>query len=163
MEYLHADLNTTQIYTRVSIRELKEIHTATHPAKLKRKKEKKCRSTSEAGFSPLAGMQQMRTKRSPRTQQARNRCGTTCLSARSWNPKPKALGMVPYYLLLSGKRQQHIEQPSNKSRTRQMPDNLRTETGQSLEQKPTGSATIRAPLQNGQCQQSPCLCLRSGT
>jgi len=35
----HADLNTTQIYTHVSIRKLKEIHTATHPAKLERKKE----------------------------------------------------------------------------------------------------------------------------
>ena len=34
----HADLNTTQIYTHVSIRKLKEIHTATHPAKLERKK-----------------------------------------------------------------------------------------------------------------------------
>jgi len=35
----HADLNTTQIYTHVSIRKLKEIHTATHPARLERKKE----------------------------------------------------------------------------------------------------------------------------
>jgi integrase/recombinase XerD len=34
----HADLNTTQIYTHVSIRKLKEIHTATHPARLERKK-----------------------------------------------------------------------------------------------------------------------------
>ena len=33
----HADLNTTQIYTHVSIRKLKEIHTATHPAKIERK------------------------------------------------------------------------------------------------------------------------------
>ncbi|MEO6575877.1 MAG: site-specific tyrosine recombinase XerC [Polyangiaceae bacterium] len=33
----HANLNTTEIYTRVSIRKLKEIHAATHPsAKLKR-------------------------------------------------------------------------------------------------------------------------------
>jgi integrase/recombinase XerD len=30
----HADLKTTQIYTQVSIRQLKQIHTATHPAKL---------------------------------------------------------------------------------------------------------------------------------
>jgi integrase/recombinase XerD len=29
----HAELSTTQIYTQVSIRKLKEIHTATHPAK----------------------------------------------------------------------------------------------------------------------------------
>ena len=34
----HADLSTTQIYTQVSIRKLKEIHTKTHPsARLKRK------------------------------------------------------------------------------------------------------------------------------
>jgi len=30
----HADLKTTQIYTQVSIRQLKQIHAATHPAKL---------------------------------------------------------------------------------------------------------------------------------
>ena len=33
----HAKLDTTQIYTQVSIRKLKEIHTATHPAKLERR------------------------------------------------------------------------------------------------------------------------------
>ncbi len=33
----HADLKTTQIYTQVSIRQLQEIHRATHPAKLKKK------------------------------------------------------------------------------------------------------------------------------
>ena len=32
----HARLETTQIYTRVSIEKLKEIHTATHPARLHR-------------------------------------------------------------------------------------------------------------------------------
>ncbi len=32
----HASLETTQIYTRVSIRKLKEIHNATHPAKEKK-------------------------------------------------------------------------------------------------------------------------------
>lgn len=32
----HADLSTTQIYTQVSIRQLKEIHTATHPARFNR-------------------------------------------------------------------------------------------------------------------------------
>lgn len=32
----HADLSTTEIYTRVSIRALKAIHTATHPARLER-------------------------------------------------------------------------------------------------------------------------------
>ena len=30
----HAKLDTTQIYTQVSIRKLKEIHTLTHPARL---------------------------------------------------------------------------------------------------------------------------------
>ena len=30
----HEDLNTTQIYTRVSVEKLREIHAATHPAKL---------------------------------------------------------------------------------------------------------------------------------
>lgn len=32
----HANVSTTQIYTQVSIRQLKEIHTATHPAKANR-------------------------------------------------------------------------------------------------------------------------------
>jgi integrase/recombinase XerD len=34
----HVDLSTTQIYTQVSIRKLKEIHTATHPAKARQKR-----------------------------------------------------------------------------------------------------------------------------
>jgi integrase/recombinase XerD len=33
----HANLNTTEIYTQVSIRKLQEIHAATHPAKLESK------------------------------------------------------------------------------------------------------------------------------
>ncbi len=32
----HSDLSSTQIYTQVSIRKIKEVHTATHPAKLER-------------------------------------------------------------------------------------------------------------------------------
>ena len=32
----HVSLETTQIYTQVSIRKLKDIHTATHPAKMMR-------------------------------------------------------------------------------------------------------------------------------
>jgi len=47
----HESLETTQIYTRVSIRKLKEVHTATHPAR-------KERSPGESGKpkppSPLA-------------------------------------------------------------------------------------------------------------
>jgi integrase/recombinase XerD len=34
----HADLKTTQIYTHVAVRQLQEIHRATHPAKLPREK-----------------------------------------------------------------------------------------------------------------------------
>jgi len=34
----HADLKTTQIYTHVAIRQLQDIHRATHPAKLERDK-----------------------------------------------------------------------------------------------------------------------------
>jgi integrase/recombinase XerD len=34
----HADLKTTQIYTHVAIRQLQEIHRATHPAKLELKR-----------------------------------------------------------------------------------------------------------------------------
>ncbi len=30
----HASLNTTQIYTQVSVQKLKAIHTATHPGRL---------------------------------------------------------------------------------------------------------------------------------
>ena len=33
----HASLETTQIYARVSIRKLKEVHTATHPARKTRR------------------------------------------------------------------------------------------------------------------------------
>ncbi|AIO36407.1 phage integrase family protein [Burkholderia cenocepacia] len=32
----HADLSSTQIYTQVAIGKLKEVHAATHPAKLRR-------------------------------------------------------------------------------------------------------------------------------
>ncbi len=34
----HAKLDTTQIYTRVAIRKLKEVHDKTHPARLERQK-----------------------------------------------------------------------------------------------------------------------------
>ena len=38
----HASLRSTEIYTRVSIQKLKEVHTATHPgAKLKRRERRK--------------------------------------------------------------------------------------------------------------------------
>jgi len=35
----HADLKTTQIYTQVSVRQLKQIHPATHPAQLPKDKQ----------------------------------------------------------------------------------------------------------------------------
>jgi integrase/recombinase XerD len=35
----HAELSTTQIYTQVSIRKLKEIHSLTHPARLEKRAE----------------------------------------------------------------------------------------------------------------------------
>lgn len=34
----HAEISTTQIYTHVAVEKLREIHDATHPAKLIRKK-----------------------------------------------------------------------------------------------------------------------------
>jgi integrase/recombinase XerD len=40
----HTDLSTTQIYTQVSIRQLKKIHEATHPASLNRSEEVEKRS-----------------------------------------------------------------------------------------------------------------------
>jgi integrase/recombinase XerD len=37
----HANLATTQIYTQVSIRVLKEVHNLTHPAKTQEKQDSK--------------------------------------------------------------------------------------------------------------------------
>jgi len=45
----HAELSTTQIYTQVAIGKLKEIHAATHPARLERS-----RATGEAQATPTA-------------------------------------------------------------------------------------------------------------
>lgn len=50
----HADLGTTQIYTRVSIDKLREIHDATHPAKLHRTT--KARRESSSSESLLAAL-----------------------------------------------------------------------------------------------------------
>ena len=44
----HAELSTTQIYTQVSIRKLKEIHTATHPAKARQPRSKAASIDPEA-------------------------------------------------------------------------------------------------------------------
>ena len=45
----HADVSTTQIYTQVSIRQLKEIHTATHPARLEKQQDKQPADDAEQG------------------------------------------------------------------------------------------------------------------
>ena len=47
----HADVSTTQIYTQVSIRQLKEIHTATHPARLEKQQDKHPANDAEQGES----------------------------------------------------------------------------------------------------------------
>lgn len=52
----HVSLETTQIYTQVSIRKLKDIHTATHPAKMTRamQQEQKTEPDEESLLSVLA-------------------------------------------------------------------------------------------------------------
>lgn len=52
----HVSLETTQIYTQVSIRKLKDIHTATHPAKLTRTQplEQEAEADEDALLSALA-------------------------------------------------------------------------------------------------------------
>jgi integrase/recombinase XerD len=46
----HADISTTQIYTRVAIRKLKEIHELTHPgARLRRRLEETGERSRETG------------------------------------------------------------------------------------------------------------------
>jgi len=52
----HAKLETTQIYTQVSIRKLKEIHTATHPAaRLARAKASRATSPAASSTEDLVG------------------------------------------------------------------------------------------------------------
>ncbi len=50
----HADLSTTQIYTHVAIDKLREIHDATHPAKLTRKKDESKDDAHEASEATRA-------------------------------------------------------------------------------------------------------------
>jgi len=52
----HVSLETTQIYTQVSIRKLKDIHTATHPARMVReqKPERETEPDEDALLSALA-------------------------------------------------------------------------------------------------------------
>ncbi len=53
----HEDLSTTEIYTRVSIEKLRQIHAATHPARLERSKlhAKTMANTGANRETPLAG------------------------------------------------------------------------------------------------------------
>src|ERR671938_824808 len=44
----HADLKTTQIYTHVAIRQLQEIHRATHPAQLPKDRAQTKRTSTDA-------------------------------------------------------------------------------------------------------------------
>ena len=48
----HSELSTTQIYTQVSIVKLKQIHAATHPAKM-------TRATTPASSTPTAEAQRL--------------------------------------------------------------------------------------------------------
>jgi len=59
----HADLATTQIYTHVSVEKLRDIHTATHPAKLKRSDEAGEESGTTDLLSSLAaeGVEELET------------------------------------------------------------------------------------------------------
>ena len=43
----HAEISTTQIYTRVSVKKLQEIHARTHPARLERRRELREREADE--------------------------------------------------------------------------------------------------------------------
>jgi integrase/recombinase XerD len=53
----HADLATTQIYTQVSVEKLKEIHAATHPARLERAEPAAAADTDLAPAEPRASAQ----------------------------------------------------------------------------------------------------------
>jgi len=50
----HAHLNSTQIYTNVSILKLKEIHAATHPARLERRENLARRTVGKDTRTPPA-------------------------------------------------------------------------------------------------------------
>jgi integrase/recombinase XerD len=52
----HADLKTTQIYTQVSIRQLKHIHSATHPAQLPKDKQPVNGSSPDAAAELFAAL-----------------------------------------------------------------------------------------------------------
>jgi integrase/recombinase XerD len=51
----HADISTTQIYTQVSLRQLRAIHTATHPAA--QNTPRRQRPSAAAPMRPAAGFE----------------------------------------------------------------------------------------------------------
>ena len=50
----HAELSTTQLYTQVSIAKLRQIHAATHPAKMTRTTDAKTRGLDRDAQTLLA-------------------------------------------------------------------------------------------------------------
>jgi len=52
----HADLKTTQIYTQVSIRQLKQIHSATHPARFPKDQQPVNSGSQDAAAELLAAL-----------------------------------------------------------------------------------------------------------
>ena len=55
----HADLSTTQIYTHVSIEKLREIHDATHPARLSKMASDVTAKGAALGMNPDAGVHEL--------------------------------------------------------------------------------------------------------
>jgi integrase/recombinase XerD len=55
----HADLSTTQIYTHVSIEKLREIHDATHPARLSKMASDVTANGAAPGMNPGAGVHEL--------------------------------------------------------------------------------------------------------
>jgi len=60
----HAELSTTQVYTQVGIRQLKQIHTMTHPAKLQRTGATK-NTTDEPSIESIENALHARVERDP--------------------------------------------------------------------------------------------------
>ena len=98
----HVELSTTQIYTQVSIRQLKQVHDATHPgAKLQRREHGRARSSrGPAGhslFSRLFRRRARRRQRRPRhaARDARLRGVQRSRPARRWRAVVKVTIELP--------------------------------------------------------------------
>ena len=59
----HADISTTQIYTRVSIRALQEVHERTHPGGSPQKKPRKRRARDVPAWPPFCRPKPRRSRR----------------------------------------------------------------------------------------------------